>query len=602
MTSQQLISFARGAPSLDIVDVDGLKAAAVRAFDADPAGVTAYGTSVGYPPLRKWIADKHGVDAGPGAGHQRLAAGRRVPLRAPGPRRRRRGGGEADLRPDAAQPAQPGRQGAPGHARPTTASTSTSCASCWSRGSGPKLAHIIPNYQNPAGVTLSLDKRRALLDLAARVRVHDLRGRPVRRHPVPRRARCRRCCRWTTRRTWSCTPARSPRRSARACGSATWSARPALIADDRQDAPPTSTSRPAWCPRRSSTSSASPATSTGRSRPSAPRSASGPRLLAEALRKHIPGVRFTEPDGGYFLWVELPDDVDVDKLVAGGRRARAWPSSRAATSCSRAAGTRCGWRTRRSPPTRSTRACAGWPRRSTDVRAVDLSVTDNRTVMFAAIPRRSAGGSQLRAQRSRSRSARADITPAPTAPGGSPAPPPTRGRPTRCPAASTAVHLRRGVASTAGRRAREGRRWPMTETAGGDRALPRALDRTGPRDEPDARHAAGRRPTPPPRRPADGTRDRRLRRCTSTACASPASWHYAEALAAAREHDERASSGSACTSRPRAELADIAETFGLHELAVEDAVKAEPAAQAGAYGDMTFLRRCAPPGTSSTTS
>ena len=32
-----------------------------RAFDADPAGVTAYGTSVGYLPLRKWIADKHGV-------------------------------------------------------------------------------------------------------------------------------------------------------------------------------------------------------------------------------------------------------------------------------------------------------------------------------------------------------------------------------------------------------------------------------------------------------------------------------------------------------------------------------------------------------------
>src|SRR2546430_16741637 len=62
MTPAQLISFARGAPSVDIVDVDGLKAAAVRAFEADPSGVTAYGTSVGYPPLRQWIADKHGVD------------------------------------------------------------------------------------------------------------------------------------------------------------------------------------------------------------------------------------------------------------------------------------------------------------------------------------------------------------------------------------------------------------------------------------------------------------------------------------------------------------------------------------------------------------
>src|SRR5215510_16255277 len=61
MTAEQLISFARGAPSIDIVDVAGLKAAAARAFDTDPAGITAYGTSVGYGPLRQWIADKHGV-------------------------------------------------------------------------------------------------------------------------------------------------------------------------------------------------------------------------------------------------------------------------------------------------------------------------------------------------------------------------------------------------------------------------------------------------------------------------------------------------------------------------------------------------------------
>ncbi len=31
----------------------------------------------------------------------------------------------------------------------------------------PKLAHIIPNFQNPAGYTLSLPKRRALLELAS---------------------------------------------------------------------------------------------------------------------------------------------------------------------------------------------------------------------------------------------------------------------------------------------------------------------------------------------------------------------------------------------------------------------------------------------------
>jgi DNA-binding transcriptional MocR family regulator len=37
-------------------------------------------------------------------------------------------------------------------------------------------------------------------------------------------------------------------------------------------------------------------------------------LLARSLRKHVPGARFVEPDGGYFLWVELPDDVDAVEL------------------------------------------------------------------------------------------------------------------------------------------------------------------------------------------------------------------------------------------------------------------------------------------------
>ncbi len=39
------------------------------------------------------------------------------------------------------------------------------------------------------------------------------------------------------------------------------------------------------------------------------------RVLAESLRRHIPEARFVEPDGGYFLWVELPEDVEVDKLA-----------------------------------------------------------------------------------------------------------------------------------------------------------------------------------------------------------------------------------------------------------------------------------------------
>ena len=69
---------------------------------------------------------------------------------------------------------------------------------CSTAASRPKLAHVIPNFQNPAGYTLSPAKRAALLALAARARLRDLRGRPVRRHPLRAASRCRRCCRWTT--------------------------------------------------------------------------------------------------------------------------------------------------------------------------------------------------------------------------------------------------------------------------------------------------------------------------------------------------------------------------------------------------------------------
>src|SRR5215213_2257628 len=60
MPADTPISFARGAPSLDIVDVEGLREAAQRAFENDPGGTTAYGTAVGYVPLREWISERHG--------------------------------------------------------------------------------------------------------------------------------------------------------------------------------------------------------------------------------------------------------------------------------------------------------------------------------------------------------------------------------------------------------------------------------------------------------------------------------------------------------------------------------------------------------------
>jgi DNA-binding transcriptional MocR family regulator len=43
--------------------------------------------------------------------------------------------------------------------------------------------------------------------------------------------------------------------------------------------------------------------------------------LVAALERELPEARFTPPEGGYFMWVELPEGTDVAALVeAAGER------------------------------------------------------------------------------------------------------------------------------------------------------------------------------------------------------------------------------------------------------------------------------------------
>jgi DNA-binding transcriptional MocR family regulator len=172
------ISFARGAPSLDIIDVTGLRDAAIRAFESDPAGTTAYGTSVGYPRLRAWIADRHGVEpervlvtngsmqADAFLFEHLVRPGDDVIVERPTYDRtllslRERGARlhAVELEPD-------------GIDTDALANLLRGDSSPPTQAVRPKLAHIIPNFQNPAGYTLSPAKRQAVLALAAE---HDFR-------------------------------------------------------------------------------------------------------------------------------------------------------------------------------------------------------------------------------------------------------------------------------------------------------------------------------------------------------------------------------------------------------------------------------------------
>ena len=165
MTVAGTISFARGAPSLDIVDVDGLRESAERAFRDDPGGVTAYGTAIGYPPLREWIAERHGVEP------ERVLV--------------TNGSMQADAflfealvqRGDAVIVERPTydrtllnlrNRGADVHAVDlhTDGIDTDALAALLEGGVAPTLAHVIPNFQNPAGFTLAREKRDRLLELA----------------------------------------------------------------------------------------------------------------------------------------------------------------------------------------------------------------------------------------------------------------------------------------------------------------------------------------------------------------------------------------------------------------------------------------------------
>lgn len=160
------ISFARGAPSLDIIDIEGLKASAEESFSEDAGGVTGYGTAGGYAPLRKLIAEQHGVDveqvivtngsmqADAFLFDALVQSGDSVVVERPTYDRTLLGllerGADVkmiELEPDGID----------------TAALRAELEG----GLRPRFAHIIPNFQNPAGYTLSQAKREELLALAA---------------------------------------------------------------------------------------------------------------------------------------------------------------------------------------------------------------------------------------------------------------------------------------------------------------------------------------------------------------------------------------------------------------------------------------------------
>jgi len=304
------ISFARGAPSLDIIDVEGLADAARKAFEADPGGTTAYGTSVGYVPLREWIAQSHGVDpaqvlvtngsmqADAFLFDELVTAGDAVIVELPTYDRtllalRERG---ADVHPIELEP---------------DGIDTDALANALADGLRPRLAHIIPNFQNPAGYTLSRGKRDRLLELA---REHDFvifeddpyvalrfRGETLPTmlslddsdHVVYASSFSKTVCPGV-RVGYLVGPAATIAAIAKRATSTYIS--PSMVAQAIVHQ---------FCASGALERSIETVRTALQERA---------RTLAEALERELPDARFVAPDGGYFMWVELPEGTDVDAL------------------------------------------------------------------------------------------------------------------------------------------------------------------------------------------------------------------------------------------------------------------------------------------------
>jgi 2-aminoadipate transaminase len=309
------ISFARGAPSLDIIAVDDLRAAADRAFQSDPAGTFSYGTSGGYVPLRDWIAEQHGkqrenvivtngsMQADAFLFQQLVEPGDTVVVEAPTYDRTLlslRGLG-ADIL-----------------AIPLEADgiDVEALARALESGARPKLAHIIPNFQNPAGYTLSLEKRRRLLELA------DIYGFVVfeddpyvelrfEGERLPTMLSLDQNDRVVYASSFSKTVCPGIR-VGYLCGPAE------LIAVTEKTATETYIS-----PNMVAQSIVNEFCRSGAIDRSIEtvKNALRERLdtLAGALERDLGDARFVPPQGGYFMWVELPEDADVDALAAAAK-------------------------------------------------------------------------------------------------------------------------------------------------------------------------------------------------------------------------------------------------------------------------------------------
>lgn len=161
------IAFARGVPSPDLLPVEELSECLRESLAREGRTTLNYGPAAGYGPLREWIGERHGVEptrvvVTTGSLHGLTLVLRLVLGGGPGPvvveaptyDRTLHALRSLDAEPVPVQLCDDGLD-------------VDALAEALDGGLAPALVYTIPTFQNPSGRTLSLESRRRLVALAA---------------------------------------------------------------------------------------------------------------------------------------------------------------------------------------------------------------------------------------------------------------------------------------------------------------------------------------------------------------------------------------------------------------------------------------------------
>jgi len=306
----KVISFARGAPSTDILPVEAVREAAAKALDSDWERALSYGTGRGHPGLAEWLAEHHSVEpeqvmvtngsmeAAAILFRHLISDGDRVLIEQPTYDRTllllRQQGVELATAPLEEDGVDVGAVEAAAEAGPL------------------KLAHLIPSFHNPAGCRLSVEKKRRLVEIAGErgfTIYEDDPYRLVSFEGGPQETMLDMDETGSIIHAGSFSKTVSPGvRVGYLVGPEEQIASLAKAANETYISPNMLAESIVWEMCRSGILEQNVEVVTKAL-------AERRDALVEALREQIPQATFVVPEGGYFLWLDLNEDVDTAKLL-----------------------------------------------------------------------------------------------------------------------------------------------------------------------------------------------------------------------------------------------------------------------------------------------